>query len=394
VASLAPVWEAPLDEGPAGGPVVSAHGVHVAGPRSVYGFGAVDGARLWEHEVAAPLAVQQPLVVGDQVLASRWNPTATEATDPSGSDAVERLDAGTGAVEGRLDDAVALSVRGREALTWGVGFIRLGRPLFPFWGEELLVRDLDTGALRCCNGTFYGLAGGGNDATPPPPERITFGRRWLVQAGSGQLDPEQPGIPANGVRGYWIDETSVCLGLYTCADWALPLDGTTATTPVLSEDQVTAYVGTDAGTVHAVDLGASTPASAPTIEWSVPVGSAVTASPALAGDWVFVPTAAGDLVVLNAATGVERWRASAGPGLDRQPAVGGGVVFTGATDGTVRAFGAEGCPLRPGDRDHPPTCEPLWSASVGAAVTGAPAVAGGQLYVGTADGRVVAFGLP
>jgi hypothetical protein len=38
---------------------------------------------------------------------------------------------------------------------------------------------------------------------------------------------------------------------------------------------------------------------------------------------------------------------------------------------------------------------PLWTASTGSsAVSGGPVVSGGQLYVGTADGQVIAYGLP
>jgi outer membrane protein assembly factor BamB len=60
-------------------------------------------------------------------------------------------------------------------------------------------------------------------------------------------------------------------------------------------------------------------------------------------------------------------------------------VFTGSSDGTVAAFDAAGCGAA--------LCPRLWSRSTGSAITGAPAISVGHLYVGTADGRVVAFGL-
>ena len=69
-----------------------------------------------------------------------------------------------------------------------------------------------------------------------------------------------------------------------------------------------------------------------------------------------------------------------------QPAVAGGVVYTGSDDGSVDAFVAAGCGA--------PTCTALWSAETGSRITGAPAVSRGQLYVGTADGRVVAYARP
>jgi outer membrane protein assembly factor BamB len=66
-----------------------------------------------------------------------------------------------------------------------------------------------------------------------------------------------------------------------------------------------------------------------------------------------------------------------------QPAVAGGLVFTGSADGTLHAFPAAGCDA--------PTCAPVWSAATGSEITGAPAVSGGQLYVGTADGWLIAY---
>ena len=96
---------------------------------------------------------------------------------------------------------------------------------------------------------------------------------------------------------------------------------------------------------------------------------------------MFVPTADGRLVALDAATGGRSWTASTGVELGVQPAVAGGVVFTGSDDGALHAFAAAGCGSA--------TCEPLWTTS-----TGSSAVSGGQLYVGTADGQVIAYGLP
>lgn len=68
-----------------------------------------------------------------------------------------------------------------------------------------------------------------------------------------------------------------------------------------------------------------------------------------------------------------------------QPAVAGDVVFVAGLQGQLAAFDTSGCGA--------PTCAPLWTASVDSRITGAPAVNNGQLYVGTSDGRLVAFGL-
>jgi hypothetical protein len=82
------------------------------------------------------------------------------------------------------------------------------------------------------------------------------------------------------------------------------------------------------------------------------------------------------------------WSASLGFALDLslQPAVSGNVVFVAGTRGELAAVDAAGC--------GSPPCAPSWTASVGSQLTGAPAVSNGQLHVGTAAGRLIAFGLP
>ena len=66
--------------------------------------------------------------------------------------------------------------------------------------------------------------------------------------------------------------------------------------------------------------------------------------------------------------------------------VAGGVVYVGTADGTVSAFDASGC-------INSPPCPRLWSANVGAPVSGGMAVANGKLYVGSETG-LVAYRLP
>lgn len=58
-------------------------------------------------------------------------------------------------------------------------------------------------------------------------------------------------------------------------------------------------------------------------------------------------------------------------------------MFTGAGDGTVAAFAVGGYGAA--------TCAPLWTDGLGSAITGAPAISLHKLFVGTEDGRVVAY---
>lgn len=60
-------------------------------------------------------------------------------------------------------------------------------------------------------------------------------------------------------------------------------------------------------------------------------------------------------------------------------------MIVGTDAGQLAAVEAAGC-------GHP-TCAPLWRNDVGAAVTGAPAVSKGRVYVGVAPDRVEAFAL-
>jgi outer membrane protein assembly factor BamB len=70
-----------------------------------------------------------------------------------------------------------------------------------------------------------------------------------------------------------------------------------------------------------------------------------------------------------------------------QPVVAGRVVYAGTKSGHVVAFAERGCSSR--------TCAPLWDQDVGGgAIVAGPIVVGGQVLVGTADGQIVAYGLP
>jgi outer membrane protein assembly factor BamB len=219
--------------------------------------------------------------------------------------------------------------------------------------------------------------------------RMTLGERHIFHAGRGLLSTSRtaPPVEGNGVRTFPItDGTNECGIGYghpmACPEWVAPLDGTAATSPVLSPDQATVFVGTNAGTIYGVD------ADTGTVRWSAPAGMSVPAPPALANGVLYVPTGSGELVAFDAdgcgaATCAPLWSGSVGGSLDVQPAVAGGVVYAGSSSGTVRAFPAAGCGAS--------TCAAIWSTNAGSAITGAPAVSLGRLFVGTLDGRLIAY---
>jgi len=376
VSSLHQVWSKALDAGPVSDPVTSGFGVVASGRRSTYTLAPESGQTRWTHTVAAPLEVTQPFVRRNDVYVGHVDRTATATAETEGLDQTLTLDAETGTAHGSPVDGQPVALRGKLGLFWDWNYFP-PRVNPAFWGVHLGVRDLDSGASSCCNDN-YGLHSA--SPPPPPPAPITLGSDFIFTAGNYMNDSNNPPFSfGNGVRGFSLEGPPACSPPYICPNWGVPIDGTTSTAPVLNGDESVAYVGTDAGTVYAVDTNAHS------VIWSRSIGSAVTDSPALADGSLFVPSAAGPLFVLDADTGTIDWAGSAGSKITQQPAVAGGVVFTGTANGTVAAYDASGC----GNN----LCPKLWSGSTGSEITGAPAVSAGRIYVGTADGRVVAFSL-
>jgi len=373
VGDLALDWEAPLDEGPAGDPVTSSAGVHVTGLRSAYGLDRTTGTRRWEWEAGADDVADQAYVASGRLHVGVVG--AASSIRPTGS--TVDLDPATGDVLADPSSGRVAAVRKERVVYFG----SVRHFTLPVFLEFLTVRDTTTGDALCCPGLF------GSGTFSPTVEPFTLSPTAVLHSGPGILDDVPPGDPGgsgNGVRAYALDTPAACTNLptYLCPTWATALPGTTATAPVLSSDGATAYVGTDAGTLHAVD--AATGAE----RWSASLGSAVTDAPALAQGTLLVPTAAGGLVALDAAgcgaaTCPSLWSAATGSEITQQPAAAGGVVFTGSADGTLDAFAVAGCGAA--------TCPSLWSAATGSEITGAPAVSQGRVYVGTADGRVLAY---
>jgi outer membrane protein assembly factor BamB len=66
----------------------------------------------------------------------------------------------------------------------------------------------------------------------------------------------------------------------------------------------------------------------------------------------------------------------------------GDVAYAATSAGSILAFDLAGCGAA--------TCDPLARVSIGTGtfITGDPIVHNGRVLAGTADGRVVAFGLP
>lgn len=234
----------------------------------------------------------------------------------------------------------------------------------------------------------------------PDYSPLTLGNDYVFQAGPGTFwDGSAPGSGfsrGNGLRGYSIeDPVDDCSPgePFICPTWSTELDGTRATPPVVAHgesgtDDAVVYTVTNAGptgTLYAVD------ATNGNILWSENLGTRVLEPPALADGLLFVADAGDHLLVHDADDGFAR-----GEGLHLgdalQPAVAGDLLFVAGRQ-EVQAIDVDDCVTSS-------FCNSVWTRQLVGdpgwteAITGAPAIDRGQLYVGTTRGRLVAFGLP
>ncbi len=374
VGGFVEAWTATTDGGSRGvsSAVVSAAGlVHVTTATSIYGFNSATGEQRWAN------------------------------TPYTGGGA--HVDTEMTAVSDDGDDLSLYVSYGRSAMSWENGMFdpRTGFVISELFGRQESIRY---GTEPVAAFTRFGARGDGvrqevltfpfrvGALTDHPGEsRLTLGTSQIFHAGSGLMTSVPgDGTEGNGLRAFALEPWSNTCGapgdqVFACPRWVLPLDGSSGTTPVLSADGATVYVGTDAGTFSAVDMATGA------VRWSADLGSAVVAPPAVAPGTALVPTASGSLVALatdgcGASTCAPLWSSPTGSPLTVQPGAAGDVVFVGAADGSVDAFATAGCGAA--------VCAPVWSADTGSSITGAPAISNGRVFVGTLDGRLIAYGPP
>ena len=110
------------------------------------------------------------------------------------------------------------------------------------------------------------------------------------------------------------------------------------------------------------------------VVWTTTVDDeSVDASPAVVGGRVYVGTALGAVVCLNAADGAIVWRAQTGGAVLSSPAVAGNRLFVGSADRCLYAFSlADG--------------KQLWRVRTRGAVVASPLVMGERVFCGSMDG--------
>jgi outer membrane protein assembly factor BamB len=85
--------------------------------------------------------------------------------------------------------------------------------------------------------------------------------------------------------------------------------------------------------VHAIDAKSGKPA------WTFITRARVDSSPAIAGGRVYVGSSDGKLYVLDGATGQKQWEFDAGDAITASPAIAAGRLVVGAQDGRIYCFG-------------------------------------------------------
>lgn len=149
---------------------------------------------------------------------------------------------------------------------------------------------------------------------PEHTDRPRPGRDWPMLGGG----PDRAGLEVPSFR------------LPLTPAWTFDTGGRIVGSAVIRDGR--AFVGSDAGHLHALDLATGRPA------WSFATGAAVRCSPAVAGGLVYCGSDNGEFHALEADSGKKRWTFAAGGPVRGSPVVVGAVVLFGANDHNLYAL--------------------------------------------------------
>ncbi|WP_414659960.1 outer membrane protein assembly factor BamB family protein [Horticoccus sp. 23ND18S-11] len=154
----------------------------------------------------------------------------------------------------------------------------------------------------------------------------------------------------------------------------------TLSSPALSPDGLTVYVGVETSTGGGRIVALSTrDGSSRWGQLGRVLSDPVESSPAVGPDGtVYIGAGNGKLYALNPATGASLWEITLGGFISSSPAIGSdGTIYVGGTDGVLHAVA--------------PTGVARWNFSTGSWIDSSPAVGvDGTIYVGSNDGNLYA----
>ena len=153
--------------------------------------------------------------------------------------------------------------------------------------------------------------------------------------------------------------------------WSIGL-GSLIEFPAVVDDGV-AYIGNAHATIRAISMRTGN------VLWRHDTqGGQMASSPAVIGSELVYHSMNGRVIVLDRATGKERWETSIGSPIESSPVVQNGIDYFGAWDGRLYALDLRTHRLR-------------WTRSLGAKITSSAAIAGGRLFIGDYGGRLWAL---
>ena len=109
--------------------------------------------------------------------------------------------------------------------------------------------------------------------------------------------------------------------------------------------------------------------------WTVPTGSEIVSSPAIASGNVVVGSTNGDVMAFSMLNGTKEWKYNTGGAILSSPSTDNGTIFIGSDDSFVYAIDASNGTM-------------LWDFNTSAPVISSPAVNGSLVVVGSDDGHV------
>jgi outer membrane protein assembly factor BamB len=155
------------------------------------------------------------------------------------------------------------------------------------------------------------------------------------------------------------------------------LGGTQSGSEEAREVRALVVFGSEDGTVYAVDADTGQE------RWRVSAGGAVVSSPALVGDVVALGSDDGTVYGLDPASGRQRWTYRAGGPVEAPVVVGdGGILYVASRDGALAALDPTACQL---------ACTATWETKVGSLLRQPPAIGAGRAFVVDEDGYAVAL---
>ncbi len=175
----------------------------------------------------------------------------------------------------------------------------------------------------------------------------------------------------------------------TCASqWSARTGGGNEAAPTVSDGTV--YVVATPGGITAFPLACAMPC---TPLWTVTYQEGHMARSVAVSDGVVWDSSTHALSAYPAACGSAGASCQAlianvapdGADLASPPAIADGVIYVGASDGSLYAVPAA---CATGDAA---SCEPLWRAHTGGSIAATPLLAGGRVYVASSDGLIYAF---